>query len=166
MKIIKNTEISKQNLSNEQTEWVYCALDCALTHEIWDKVHKEFDGLTKRTYLFELDSLQPAMDMMLRGLRVDEEEVKTRKKTLRERRLKLERILNLFSQAVWEKDLNHNSPVQLKKILYEHLGLPPVVSYKGGKQKISTDRAALEQLGGIFIQELNLFVILYLRCVI
>ena len=80
MKIIKNTEISKQNLSDEQTEWVYCALDCALTYEIWDKVHKEFDGLTKKTYLFELDSLQPAMDMMLRGLRVDEEEVKTRKK--------------------------------------------------------------------------------------
>ena len=147
MKIIKNIEISKQNLSDEQTEWVYCALDCALTYEIWDKVHKEFDGLTKKTYLFELDSLQPAMDMMLRGLRVDEEEVKTRKKILRERRLNLERMLNLFSQAVWEKDLNHNSPVQLKKILYEYLGLPPVVSYKGGKQKISTDRAALEQLG-------------------
>ena len=58
MKIIKNIEISKQNLSDEQTEWVYCALDCALTYEIWDKVHKEFDGLTKKTYLFELDSLQ------------------------------------------------------------------------------------------------------------
>jgi DNA polymerase-1 len=150
MKIIKNTEISKIDLDSEQTEWVYCALDCALTHEIWGKIFPEFDGLTKKTYLFELDSLQPAMDMMLRGLRVDEEEVKTRKKILRERRLKLERMLNLFSQSVWEKDLNHNSSVQLKKILYEYLGLPPVISYKGGKHKVTADRAALEQLGEFY----------------
>ena len=76
MKIVKNTEINKIDLNSEQTEWVYCALDCALTHEIWGKIFQEFDGLTKKTYLFELDSLQPAMDMMLRGLRVDEEAVK------------------------------------------------------------------------------------------
>ena len=68
------------------------------------------------------------------------------KEPLKKNRLKLERMLHLFANAVWGKDLNHNSPVQLKKLLYEELNLPPVVSYKGGKQKISTDRAALEQL--------------------
>ena len=150
MNIVKNTEINKIDLNSEQTEWVYCALDCTLTHEIWGKIFPEFDGLTKKTYLFELDSLQPAMDMMLRGLRVNEETVHEKKKLLKERRLKLKRMLDLFAQAVWEKDLNHNSPIQLKKVLYEYLGLPPVVSYKGGKQKISTDRAALEQLGEFY----------------
>ncbi len=150
MRIVKNTEIAKTDLSNEQTEWVYCALDCALTYEIWNKIYPEFDPYTKQTYLFELDSLQPAMAMMLRGLRVDEDKVKEKKKVLKERRLKLERMLNLFAQAVNGKDLNHNSPIQLKQILYSDLGLPPVVSYKGGKSKISTDRAALEQLGEFY----------------
>ena len=147
MKIIKNTEINKHDLSKDQILWTYCALDCTLTHEIWSRIHKEFDPITKKVYLFELDSLKPAMEMMLRGLKVDEVKVKEKKEVLRARRLKLERMLNLFAQGVWGKDLNHNSPVQLKKILYEDLGLPPVVSYKGGKSKISTDRAALEQLG-------------------
>tara|TARA_R100000963_G_scaffold34519_1_gene28421 strand:- start:564 stop:2084 length:1521 start_codon:yes stop_codon:yes gene_type:complete len=150
MRIIKNTEISKHDLSKDQINWVYCALDCALTYEIWSKIHKEFDPFTSKTYQFELDSLKPAMEMMLRGLKVDEAKVNEKKKVLRDRRLMLERMLNLFAQAVWEKDLNHNSPVQLKKILYEYLGLPPVVSYKGGKQKISTDRSALEQLGEFY----------------
>ena len=150
MKIIKNTEINKHDLSKDQILWTYCALDCTLTHEIWSRIHKEFDPITKRVYLFELDSLKPAMEMMLRGLKVDEVKVKEKKEVLRARRLKLERMLNLFAQGVWEKDLNHNSPVQLKKILYEDLGLPPVVSYKGGKSKISTDRAALEQLGEFY----------------
>ena len=150
MKIIKNTEINKHDLSKDQILWTYCALDCTLTHEIWSRIHKEFDPITKKVYLFELDSLKPAMEMMLRGLKVDEVKVKEKKEVLRARRLKLERMLNLFAQGVWEKDLNHNSPVQLKKILYEDLGLPPVVSYKGGKSKISTDRAALEQLGEFY----------------
>ena len=150
MKIVKNTEINKHDLSKDQILWTYCALDCTLTHEIWSRIHKEFDPITKRVYLFELDSLKPAMEMMLRGLKVDEVKVKEKKEVLRARRLKLERMLNLFAQGVWEKDLNHNSPVQLKKILYEDLGLPPVVSYKGGKSKISTDRAALEQLGEFY----------------
>ena len=86
MRIVKNTEIAKTDLSNEQTEWVYCALDCALTYEIWNKIYPEFDPYTKQTYSFELDSLQPAMAMMLRGLRVDEDKVKEKKKVLKERR--------------------------------------------------------------------------------
>ena len=150
MRIVKNTEISELDLSKDELLWTYCALDCTLTQEIWSKIHKEFDGLTKKVYLFELDSLQPAMEMMLRGLRVDEDKVKEKKEVLRSRRVRLERMLNLFAQGVWGKDLNHNSPVQLKKILYEDLSLPPVVSYKGGKSKISTDRAALEQLGEFY----------------
>ena len=146
MRIIKNTEIGKHELSKNQMNWVYCALDCTLTHEIWTKIYEELDEEVRGTYQFELNSLKPAMSMMLKGLKVDEEKVRSIKEPLKKNRLKLERMLHLFANAVWGKDLNHNSPVQLKKLLYEELNLPPVVSYKGGKQKISTDRAALEQL--------------------
>jgi len=148
MQIIKNTNLSSAltDLNDNQINWVYCALDCTLTHEIWVKIRKELDNVTNNTYNFELDSLKPAMAMTLKGLRVDEERVKDIRIPLQAKRLKLERMLHLFSQAVWGKDLNHNSPVQLKKILYEELNLPPVISYKRGKQKVSTDRDALETL--------------------
>jgi len=55
-------------------------------------------------------------------------------------------MLNLFAHAVWDKDLNHNSPVQLKSMLYEYLNLPVQIKYEKGKQKVSTDREALEHM--------------------
>ncbi len=75
-KIIKNVDIQNIDLDSEQTLWTYCALDCAVTHEIWQKIKTELDDETLGTYNFELDSLKPAMAMMLKGLRVDLEAVK------------------------------------------------------------------------------------------
>ena len=146
MKVIKNTEIAAQELSKEQTLWVYCGLDCSLTSEIWSKLSKELDETTKHTYKFELDSLKPALSMMLRGLKVDEMKAGLLRAPLIKNRVKVERMLNLFANAVWDKDLNHNSPLQLKSFLYEWLNLPPVIAYTKGKQKVSTDKEALEHL--------------------
>jgi len=143
---VSNNNLDLKPYNDEQINWIYCALDCTLTQEIWSKISEELDETTKGTYEFELKSLKPAMAMTLRGLKVDEDKVKAIKKPLKEKRLRLERMLHLFSQAVSGKDLNHNSPVQLKKLLYEDLNLPPVVSYAKGKQKISTNRDALESL--------------------
>lgn len=143
---VSNNNLDLKPYNDDQINWIYCALDCALTQEIWSKISEELDDTTKGTYEFELKSLKPAMAMTLRGLKVDEDKVKAIKKPLKDKRLLLERMLHLFSQAVSGKDLNHNSPVQLKKLLYEDLNLPPVVSYAKGKQKISTNRDALESL--------------------
>ena len=143
---VSNNNLDLSPYNDDQINWIYCALDCTLTQEIWEKIEKEFDETTRRTYGFEIQSLKPAMAMTMRGLRVDEDKVKAIRKPLQQKRLRLERMIHLFSQAVSGKDLNHNSPTQLKKLLYEDLNLPPVVSYKKGKQKISTDRDALESL--------------------
>ena len=147
MKIIKNTEIPHLNLNEDLTEWAYCALDCALTNEIWHKLDDELlDDVTRKTYEFEIASLGPAISMGLRGLRVDEEAVRRIRAPLKDQRIKLERMLNLFSNAVWNRDINSNSPKQLMDLLYVHLGLPKVISSVKGKQKVSTDKEALEHL--------------------
>lgn len=145
-RIIKNVDIQNIELDSEQTLWTYCALDCAVTLEIWQKIKKELDEETTKTYQFELDSLKPAMAMMLRGLRVDNDKVSKMRAPLKDKRLKLERMLNLFANAVTGKDLNHASPKQLMDLFYTQLNLPPVIAYKKGKQKVSTDREALEHL--------------------
>ena len=145
-RIIKNTQIKDLKLNKEQTLWVYCGLDCNLTTEIWDKLSPQLDNNTKNTYEFERNCLGPAISMVLRGLRVDERAVTIIRAPLQKKRLKLERMLNLFANAVWDKDLNHNSPVQLKAMLYEYLNLPIEIKYVKGKQKVSTDREALEHM--------------------
>ena len=144
--IIKNVDIQNIKLDSEQTNWVYCALDCAITHEVWQKIKQELDDTTSKTYQFEIDSLKTAMAMTLKGLRVYTERVKNMRAPLKEQRLKLERMLHLFSRAVTGKDLNHASPKQLQDLFYVHLGIPKVMSYKKGQQKVSTDREALEHL--------------------
>ena len=111
-RIIKNVDIQNIELDSEQTLWTYCALDCAVTLEIWQKIKKELDDTTSKTYQFEIDSLKPAMAMMQKGLRVDLEKVKNMRAPLKKARLKLERMLNLFAQAATSKDLNHASPKQ------------------------------------------------------
>ena len=146
MKIIKNTEIPHLKLDDDQTLWAYCALDCALTSELWHKIDSKLDDVTRKTYEFEIASIGPALSMMLRGLKVDEEVVRKIRAPLKDHRLKLQRSLNLFSNAVWEKDLNPASPKQLQDLLYVHLGLPKVIASVKGKQKVSTDKEALEHL--------------------
>jgi len=87
--------------------WAYCALDCALTSEFWHKLDGELlDDVTRKTYEFEIASIGPALSMMLRGLKVDEEVVRKIRAPLKDHRLKLQRSLNLFSNAVWDRDLN------------------------------------------------------------
>ena len=145
-RIIKNTEIKNLKLNDEQTLWVYCGLDCTLTTEIWNKLSPQLDNYTKSTYEFERASLGPAISMVLRGLRVDERAVTIIRAPLQKKRLQLARMLSLFANAVWDKDLNHNSPTQLKSMLYEYLNLPVQIKYDKGKQKVSTDREALEHM--------------------
>ena len=145
-KIIKNVDIQNIDLDSEQTLWTYCALDCAVTQEIWQKIKTDLDDTTTGTYNFELDSIKPAMAMMLKGLRVDLDAVKNMRAPLKDTRVKLERMLNLFANAATGKDLNHASPKQLQNLFYLHLGIPKVMSYKKGKQKVSTDREALEYM--------------------
>ena len=144
--IIKNVDIQNIKLDGEQTLWTYCALDCAVTQEIWQKIKLQLDDTTSKTYQFELDSLKTAMAMTLKGLRVDTDRVKNMRAPLKSKRLKLERMLHLFSNAVTGKDLNHASPKQLQDLFYVHLGIPKIMSYKKGQQKVSTDREALEHL--------------------
>ena len=145
-RIIRNTNLKKENLNDEQSLWVYCGLDCEITAEVWNKLSPQLDNNTKHTYEFERSCLGPAISMVLRGLRVDERAVTIIRAPLKKKKLKLERMLNLFANAVWDKNLNHNSHYQLKEILYTYLNLPEEIKYEKGKQRISTDHSALEQL--------------------
>ena len=143
--ILNNSDVGKIKGSEEKL-WAYNAYDCCITRELWDTIDPMLDATTRHTYNFERGMIGPAMTMMRRGLRVDIGERDSRLQSLTPLRAKLIKLLDTYANAIWDKEINHNSPLQLKKFLYECLGLPKTVKRDKGKEKISTDREALEGL--------------------
>jgi DNA polymerase I-like protein with 3'-5' exonuclease and polymerase domains len=144
-------------LSEPQVHQVYCGLDCAVTFEVLEalaglcgveagELASEPDSSWPGTYNFERALQAPALDMMLRGFRIDEYE---RARAIRELELQcaeLQRQIDLLAFAVWSKPLNPNSPKQLKEFFYSRMRLPEVIIREKGVAKVSTNREALEKL--------------------
>lgn len=144
-------------LSEPEVHQTYCGLDCAVTFEVLEALAglcgveeealaAEPDSSWPSTYNFERSLQAPALDMMLRGFRIDEYERARAIKHLEEECEELQRQLNLLAAAVWSKGLNPNSPKQLKEFFYERMRLPEVIIREKGVAKVSTNREALEKL--------------------
>lgn len=142
-------DIDLTSLSREHTEWVYNALDSAITYEVWDKVHRKLNPRTKRTYDFARALQGPAMEMMWRGIRVDLHERKILHAEIMEIKTKLEARLDQMALALWDKPLNARSPKQLAEFFYDFLRLPK--SYKRGSKSPTTDENALLKLESYFL---------------
>jgi DNA polymerase I-like protein with 3'-5' exonuclease and polymerase domains len=144
-------------LSAAQKHSIYNALDCCLTQEIFgvlDKqLHQTNDPVAARIYAFERGMQAPALDMMLRGFRIDQYQRRVAISDLQQRRFKIERILDQFARAVWGKGLNPGSPKQMKDFFYYDkagLCLPEQHKIERGVRKVSTDRECLEKLKAYF----------------
>lgn len=117
----------------------------------WSKLSKEeragiVASSAQLTYNFERAMQGPALELMLRGFRVD---LYWRDKSvalLRSQDARLTRQLNRFAFEVWGKDLNPNSHAQLKAFFYGVMRLPEQYKYDKGEKKVTTDRDALEKL--------------------
>jgi len=144
MRVIKSSQLDDLKLDDEQRLWVYNGLDCALTHEIYSALLPQVDKHARRTYDFERGMAACAINLILRGWAVDKDVIAARTVELEASQKLLMAATNKIANAVWGKDINVNSPVQLKRILYEELAIPPQMRNAKGKMKVSTDREALE----------------------
>src|SRR5271170_2955526 len=146
-----------RELSEPQVHQVYCGLDCAVTFEVLEalaglcgveaeELPSEPDSSFPSTYNFSRALQAPALDMMLRGFRIDEYERARAIQQLETECALLQEQLNTLASAVWSKPLNPNSPKQLKEFFYERMRLPEIVIREKGIAKISTNREALEKL--------------------
>ena len=128
---------------------VYNGLDSCLTNEIEPELNK-IDGGDSLIYRLELAMQAPALEMMLRGFRVDPS---ARERAIFNTRNKLqatEKVLFSLTQAVCDKDINPNSGMQLKDLFYSHMGLVPVNVSVQGERKQPMDRKVLERLEEYF----------------
>lgn len=124
---------------------VYCGLDTTITFEVLEAIQGLFNE-EPPTYSFARALQAPALEMMLRGFRVDEFERQKGITVLKARLSKLQAILNQLSFPVWDKPLNARSPKQLIEFFYRAMHLPEIWTSKKGVRKLSMDREALEKL--------------------
>lgn len=135
-----------------QNEWVYNSLDCCITSEVWEEIHKTVPKETIPTYNFVNGMQAPAMCMALRGIKIDMAKRAQWISKLETRIIKLESQLNTLAKAVWDKDLNANSPQQLLDFFYGTMKIPPEYKYdKTRKERVVTaNRDAIEKIEAYF----------------
>ncbi|SRR6266404_595970 len=167
MRAIKTHELTPESIAlmgEEEKHWIYNALDCCLTTEIFSVIKPQLDNVSRATYEFAKALQAPVLEMRMRGIRVNEawryNTIESYSTDLRTIEANLNRIL---VEGIGFS-INWNSPLQLKKLLYEVLGLPPQKKRNGkGLYAITADRNALEKLEGYFIAQPIISHILALR---
>jgi uracil-DNA glycosylase family 4 len=128
--------------------WRYNCMDCVYTFEIWE-VQEE--AIVKLNLAAQADfqmrrQFQPAMRMMLRGVKVN-----------KEKKRPLLHEVTLFCKEMNEQvtylacreltgEKGGFSPYKLQKFFYKDLALPPVFNRKQGKSIITCDDEALKKL--------------------
>lgn len=153
MEIIDTSTMDPDALSPDHTYWVYNGLDCCLTLEIKEKLEAQLDDTTGETYAQAMRIQAPFLDMMLRGLLVDE---RNRDKAIdvfekREAQLVAQFDRLCMEGLGFESPVNPGSHIQVKHLFYEVLDLPVVKKRNSaGVMAPASDRETLEMLGVLY----------------
>jgi DNA polymerase I-like protein with 3'-5' exonuclease and polymerase domains len=151
-RIVRNIDVGDLDMSSDEQLWIYNGLDCCVTQSVYEAINPQCRGAARRAYDFERAMLGPAISMVLRGLRIDEEVVEKLREKLIEDLNKLEGLLAEYAHAIWDKELNPASPIQLKDFLYNQLCIPAITAREKGKIKVTTNRDALERLAEEYLR--------------
>ena len=136
----------KQTLPSLEQLLIYNGLDSALTHEILPRTYN-LSPNQALTYGFSRALLAPAMDMMLRGVRVDmhlreEALVYLDKAILETTKLAHDKVSEIGYFGAFSPTSNKD----LSALFYDHIGIPPIMSYTKGEQKRTIGAPALKKI--------------------
>lgn len=145
--ILLNIPPWKHTSGNQFEHGKYNALDAANTRALCDVMKDKInsDPCYKETFDMEMAEINPAGFMQLQGIKIDLEERDRLNIKYSEKMTEIEAGLN----QILNKEINLNSPTQIKQLLYDDLALP--VQYKRRKsatepRKVTVDAEALEKL--------------------
>lgn len=155
VKIIDTSTLTqRQSLTINEREWIYNGLDCCVTQEVLEEIRPQLDDTTSKTYDFSRALQAPVFEMSIRGLLVDQTK---RAQTLVKFKQQIDQVskqLNTILKEGVGVEINWRSPVQLKSLMYDVLGLPPVRKRNArGKMAPTVNREALEKLSTYFYAE-------------
>lgn len=167
MTIVKTHELIQGQHLGELHQQVYNGLDATITHEVFTKIVSErgLDFSRNQSahliYDFERALQAPALEMMLRGILIDEYERRKSAERIRKQIAQLCDILDRYVLAVRGTPLKPRpsaqahmacrytfpgSQKQLCEFFYQTMKLPEQWSYDKGVRKLSMDRETLEKL--------------------
>lgn len=143
MKIIETHKASPNSLSPFEREQVYNGLDCCITAEVLEALLPQLDDHTFQTYSFSRDLQGPALEMRLRGVRIDN----ARKAQVIDEYFEqidyLEGNLEtIVLDGVGMDKFNWRSNKDLQELFYDRLGIP--IFRRGGRPTVNRD--ALEKM--------------------
>lgn len=149
MRIIETADLTTTSLKIETERlWVYNGLDAMLTTEILDVLLPQLDNQTAATYAFERELQGPALDMALRGVRIDQALKASVIESFLEQISTLEDDLaRIVTEGLGFFGFNWRSNNDLRKLFYELLSIP--VIRKQGQPTVN--REALEKMEAYFI---------------
>lgn len=143
MKIIKTDEVQPGDLSAWERDQVYNGLDCCVTAEVIDALLPQLDNHTAGTYNFSRSLQGPALEMRLRGVKIDTarkaEVIDAYFDQLEILERNLERIV---LEGVGMHAFNWRSNAHLQDLFYNRLGIP-VIKHQG---RPTVNRNALEKM--------------------
>lgn len=158
-RIINTADLTPEamaRMSADDMYWTYNGLDICVTEEVLQATLPMLDNTTSSTYAFSRALQAPVLEMMMRGLLVNQTRRSLVMREFEEKLAQLEhQLMEILIKGVGvDPDFNWRSPKQLGILLYDILQLP--VQRKrnsNGVMAPSTDRTALEKLSGYFIAE-------------
>ncbi len=133
--------------SSYKNQWerdqIYNGLDTAVTLEVFNVISQQLDDTTRKTYEFSKALQGPALEMRLRGVRIDQhrkaEVIDEYHESLERLEANLERIV---LEGVGLLHFNWRSNADLQRLFYDRLGIP--VIHKNGRPTVNRD--ALEKM--------------------
>lgn len=148
-RIVLSDQLAESALSampEVELNHIYNCLDCCVTYEVKENLLPQLTPATAYIYRLSRELQGPALEMSLRGLRIDKA---ARGKLISDLEAELDKLhhnLAIFlHQGLDITDFNPNSEKQVKHLLYEVLRLP--VQYTRGRdRKVTSNRDALEKL--------------------
>jgi DNA polymerase I-like protein with 3'-5' exonuclease and polymerase domains len=160
--IVETHNLRLNDLTPGDTLQTYCGLDCCVTFEVLEELHRLFNE-PPITYGFKLALQAPALEMMLRGFAIDAMARQSAIVSLREERDGLQDMLNEFAIAFWGRPLNARSYPQLKEFFYGAMRIPEVTLSFKGQRRVSVNREALEKIEVYYHARLFVSIILAIR---
>lgn len=160
MRIINSADLDKAPpQGREEKLWIYNALDCMITFEVFEEIHPQLDEVSGPTYDFERALMAPVLEMNARGILVDQAQRATVIAGYRAQSARLKAQFDKLCLGVFGFTINPASPDQVGNLFYDVMKIPPVK--KQGRR--TTDRDALEKLHAYFLALPFLTHILALR---
>lgn len=166
MRIINTGDLTPNNITQFtpiEMEWLYNSLDTCVTLEVLQTLVPQLDNVTRNTYEFSKALQGPVLEMTIRGLRVDQAK---RQKVLGDVRSAITQLSENLDYIITEgigTKTSWRSPAQLANLLYDVMGLPPVMKRTANGKSRTVDREALEKLSNYYLAEPIVIHLLALR---